>query len=52
MYTGRLLEQWITTVECGERAQMTRESTELERQYLAESNAVATRYDQNLGGVA
>ncbi len=52
MYTGRLIEQLIAMVERVEKAQIERETAELERLYLAESGEEAIQYEQNLVGVA
>jgi hypothetical protein len=52
MYTGRLIEQLIATVERVEKARQQRETAELERLYLAECSAEAVKYEQNLLGVA
>lgn len=52
MYTGKLIEQLMATVERVERRQVARETAELERLYLAETGKEAIQYEQNLVGVA
>ncbi len=52
MYTGRLIEQLMATVERVEKAQGERETAELERLYLAKVGEEAIQYEQNLVGVA
>ncbi len=52
MYTGRLIEQLMATVERVEKAQAARETAELQRLYLAEGGTEAVQYEQNLVGVA
>lgn len=52
MYSGRLIEQLMAAVECVEKAQIQRETAELERLYLVESNTREVRYEHNLVGVA
>jgi hypothetical protein len=52
MYTGQLIEQLMAAVERVERAQVARETAELERLYLAESSEAAIQYEPNLVGVA
>jgi hypothetical protein len=52
MYSGRLIEQLMAAVERVEKAQTARETAELERLYLANSNNTAIHYEQNLVGVA
>ncbi len=52
MYSGRLIEQLMAMVECVEKAQIERETAELERLYLAESGGEAIKYEENLVGVA
>jgi hypothetical protein len=52
MYTGRLIEQLVATVERVEKTQIERETAELERLYLAKSGEAAVQYEQNLVGVA
>ncbi|HVO61390.1 MAG TPA: hypothetical protein VMT53_10675 [Terriglobales bacterium] len=51
MYSGRLIEQLMATVERVEKKQRERETSELERLYLAES-IETVRYEQDLVGVA
>lgn len=52
MYSGRLIEQLMSAVERVEKAQVQRETAELERLYLAERGEAAIQYEQNLVGVA
>ncbi len=52
MYTGTLIQQLMAAVERVEKAQIARETAELERLYLAEGGDAAMQYQQNLVGVA
>jgi hypothetical protein len=52
MYSGRMIEQLMAAVERVEKAQVVRETAELERLYLADSKTIEIRYEPNLVGVA